>query len=134
MNQILIKNKKKLRGYISSRKINDCFYPQKIQNLTIRDFAEKKKYFLILSGTEWKKKNSFLMLRSLISNLKNFDGIIFFSVFQISENIDFFSKTVKKILNKKKIICFALEEIEIGKQKELDEIINQLKINKYVQK
>ena len=38
------KSKKVLscRGYIFSRKINDNFIPQRVQNLVIKDFAKRK--------------------------------------------------------------------------------------------
>ena len=90
-----ILNNKIFRGYISSRDINGSFYPQNIQNLIIRTFCKEKKINLQLSGTEWNVKDSFLMLRSVIEE-KN-DGIIFFSIYQILENLEMFKILTKSM-------------------------------------
>ena len=93
---IQILNNKTFRGYISSRDINGSFYPQNIQNLIIRAFCKEKKINLQLSGTEWIVKDSFIMLRAVIEE-KN-DGIVFFSIFQILENLEMFKILTNKIL------------------------------------
>ena len=36
------------RGYINSKKIRDGFIPQRVQNLVIKDYAEKRNFFLNL--------------------------------------------------------------------------------------
>jgi sporadic carbohydrate cluster protein (TIGR04323 family) len=127
-----ILNNKIFRGYISSRDINGSFYPQNIQNLIIRTFCKEKKINLQLSGTEWNVKDSFLMLRSVIEE-KN-DGIIFFSIYQILENLEMFKILTNKILNKKKVMIFCLENISISNKKELNNIINSIKVNKLIGK
>lgn len=121
-------NKKTLRGYISSRNINGSFYPQSLQNLLIKNFSDDNKINLQLSGTEWNIKNSYLMLRSII-NQKN-DGIIFFSLLQLSENKKKFEYFAKKLIRRKKILVFCLENIIIKDYKELKKIINVIKLNK----
>ena len=126
---ILYLNNKTLRGYISSRKVGGSFYPQSLQNLLIRSFAEDNKINLQLSGTEWNIKNSYLMLRS-INNEFN-DGIIFFSLFQILENDKNFINLSKKILTKKKILVFCLENIIVTDFSEIKLILKKLKINKF---
>ena len=91
---------KTLRGYISSRDINGSFYPQSLQNLLIRNFSVDNNINLQLSGTEWNIKKSYLMLRSII-NQRN-DGIIFFSLLQLTDNDNKFKYFVRKIVKKKK--------------------------------
>jgi len=126
---ILHLNNKTLRGYISSRKVGGSFYPQSLQNLLIRSFAEDNKINLQLSGTEWNIKNSYLMLRS-INNEFN-DGVIFFSLFQILESDKNFINLSKKILTKKKILVFCLENIVVTDFSEIKLILKKLKINKF---
>ena len=122
-------NKKNLRGYISSREINGAFYPQNVQNMVIRSCAGNFGYNLQLSGTEWKIKKSYLMLRSIIEE-KN-DGVIFFSIFQIYDTEEKnFNILINKIFKKKKIIIFALENLIIKKKKDLEKLGYILKINK----
>ena len=119
-------NKKLLRGYISSREINGAYYPQNVQNLILRNFAKENNIELQLSGTEWNIEKSFLMLRSIISEKNN--GILLFSIFQIYENSSFFYDIVRKIIKKKKIIVFALENISISSEKELQNLSKIFKI------
>ena len=52
-------NKYWCMGYISSREIDGNIIPQKVQNLVIRDYAERYNMNLLLSSTEYKMKNSF---------------------------------------------------------------------------
>lgn len=72
------------------------------------------------------------MLRSVIEE-KN-DGIIFFSIYQILENLEMFKILTNKILNKKKVMIFCLENISISNKKELNNIINSIKVNKLIGK
>ena len=101
-NQKQKNNEKGFRGYIFSRSIGTNFIPQRVQNLVIRDFAERNKIFFKLSSTEYNMKNCFLMLNSLTKNIKNIDGIIFYSIemiFELKKIDEFF----KKLLLKKKL-------------------------------
>ena len=68
--------------------------------------------------------NSYYILEDIISNLNNLDGIVAYSLFQMPENKSKRNEILKKILKKKKIMCFAVEQIILSK-------VNQLKkINK----
>ena len=119
---------KNFRGYITSKKICGYLIPQKLQNLAIREYASKNQIIFKLSGTEWKIPKSFLMINSISSDLKKIDGILFFSFFQIFEDISFFEKTMKKFLKKKKIIIFVLEDIILANLENLNSLIKQIKI------
>lgn len=100
-------------GYISSREIDGNIIPQKVQNLVIRDYAQRNNMNLLLSSTEYKMKSSFLMFDSLINKKKqNFVGIIIYSLFMLKDYPNR-KKIINKIKkNKLRIFC-ALEEIEI---------------------
>lgn len=115
-----MKKKLTLRGYISSREALGKFYPQKIQNLIIREFCKIKNFSYMLSAAEYKMKNSFLVLNEIIKDLNNVDGIVAFSLYQFPENKKNRNNYLKKILNKKKIMSFALEEIIIRKKSDID--------------
>ncbi|WP_428079425.1 LIC12192 family sporadic carbohydrate cluster protein [Candidatus Pelagibacter sp.] len=115
-----MKKKLTLRGYISSREALGKFYPQKIQNLIIREFCKIKNFSYMLSAAEYKMKNSFLVLNEIIKDLNNVDGIVAFSLYQFPENKKNRNNYLKKILNKKRIMSFALEEIIIRKKSDID--------------
>ena len=60
--------------------------PQHVQNIVIRDYCEKNNLFYLLSSTEYAKKKSHLMLDKVLNELKNVDGIVAYSLFQLPEN------------------------------------------------
>ena len=74
-------------------------------------------------------KDCFLMLNSLTKNIKNIDGIIFYSIemiFELKKIDEFF----KKLLLEKKTIYFALEEIKVSSSNDVKKINRILKIKK----
>lgn len=116
------KNKKGYRGYIFSRKIRGVLIPQKVQNLVIRDYADRKKLFFKLSKVEYSFKKSYLMLKSLLKEIKYLNGLIFYSINLLPETkidrVNFLSKFIKS----KKQVHFALEELVVRNNKELQKI------------
>lgn len=119
------------RGYIFSRNINGNFIPQRVQNLVIRDFADRKKIFFKLSSTEYNMKNCYTMLNSLIKDINKIDGIIFYSIEMLPEDKKKALKLIDFIINKKKTLYFAVEEFKISSKKDLKKIKEILLIKKY---
>ena len=67
---------KKLRGYIFSRQFMGERVPQHVQNIVIRNYCEKNKFFFfLLSSVEYKMENSFYMLKQVLNELKNMMGL-----------------------------------------------------------
>ena len=121
-------------GYIYSREIDGNLIPQKVQNLVIRDFAQRNNLNYILSSTEYKMKNSFLMFNSLLSKKnRHFDGIIIYSLFMLKDYPNIKNLLVKVKKKKIKIYC-ALEEIELKKMSQLNFIKEIFYIKKNVWK
>lgn len=118
------------RGYIFSRAINGNFIPQRVQNLVIKDFAERKKLFFKLSQTEYIMKKSYSMLNALLLDLKSIDGIIFYSIEMLPDKYQDRNKILKKIIKKKKKIFFALEELYINDTKKINYLEKLISIKK----
>jgi sporadic carbohydrate cluster protein (TIGR04323 family) len=118
------------RGYIFSREINGNFIPQRVQNLVIKDFTSRKNIFFKLSATEYKMKNSYYILKSLLKNISNLDGIVFYSYEMLPENKGLRLSILQKLINKKKKIFFALEELKILNKQDLKMIENLISIKK----
>ena len=74
---------KKVRGYISSRAFMGDFVPVRVQNRIVRDFCEKNKLDYLLSSVEYCMKDSFIILNGVLSEIKEIDGIISYSMFQL---------------------------------------------------
>ena len=113
---------KKVKGYNFSREFMGERAPQHIQNIVIKDFCKKKKLKLLLSASEYSMTNSYYILEDIILNLNNLDGIVAYSLFQMPENKFKRNEILKKILKKKKIMCFAVEQIILSKVNQLEKI------------
>lgn len=71
------------RGYITSRPVRESHFPQRVQNLVVRDYAQRRKLAFRLSLTEYAMPGCSMMLETLLSELEALDGIILFSVFAL---------------------------------------------------
>jgi sporadic carbohydrate cluster protein (TIGR04323 family) len=107
------------KGYITSRDCFGTYFPQRIQNIVIRDFCSKNNFGYELSAAEYTMENSYLVLNEMINDMKRLDGIIAFSMFQLpikkKERVDI----LKRILKKRKKIFFVLERLEVEKNKDI---------------
>ena len=106
-----------LKGYIFSRPFFGERAPQHVQNIVIRDYCNKKKIYLELSNTEYSDYKSTKILMNIIDNIDKYDGVIFYSLFQLPTNFEDRKKVFKTIMKKKKTIHFALEN-KVGYSKD----------------
>ena len=115
---------KKIRGYIFSRPFLNERVPQNVQNLLIREFCKKEELFYNLSASEYAMSNCYKILYQLMNELKNLDGIVAYSVFQLPEENNERKKILKEILKKKKFFYFALENLKVSKLSDMQKIEN----------
>ena len=101
---------------------------QSTQNLVIRDYCEKNNHEYLLSGTEYSIKNSFLILKNLVSEIPSIDGIVAYSLFQMPENCNDRKYFYKTVLDSKGEIHFALENLKITNFLEIDRVENFWKV------
>ena len=104
-----------LKGYVSSRPFLDEFLPQQIQNLVIRDFCLKYRNNYLLSAVEYAMNNTYSILEETIENIKYYDGIVAYTLFQLPRNSELRQNMLNRILKQKKVIHFALEKIRVEK-------------------
>ena len=123
---------KKLRGYIFSRVFYQERVLQNVQNLVIRDYCNKAYYQFLLSSVEYTMNSSNLMLNSITKELKNIDGIVFYSYFQLPDSYSERKKLYKNLFVKKKSLHFALENTDISNLKEANNIDEILNIKKFM--
>ena len=119
---------KNLKGYIFSRKFYDERVPQHIQNLVLRNYCQMNKLNYLLSATEYAMKESSLMLNKILKEIKEIDGIVFYSLFQLPQNNLERQKIYKIILNFKKEIHFAVEDMKIKSVNDIEDIEQIIKI------
>ena len=111
-----------VRGYIFSRPFMGEQVPQHIQNIVIREFCKKEQLNLLLSATEYSMQNSNFILEQIIDDLRNVDGIVAYSIFQLPFNDLKRNEIISKILRLKKTIYFANEGFKISNKHEAEHI------------
>ena len=121
---------KKVRGYIFSRTFVGERVPQHVQNIIIRDYCKKNSLDYLLSASEYKMKNSFLILNDLISNFNDIFGIVAYSLFQLPGDYNERNKILGKIIKKKKVIFFAVEQMKVSNLEEQNNINSIWEIKK----
>jgi sporadic carbohydrate cluster protein (TIGR04323 family) len=101
----------KLKGYIFSRPFLGERVPQHIQNIVIRDYCKKNNITFLMSATEYAVEGSLYILLELIQNLKNYDGVIFYSLFQLPIKKKDRHQIYDDIVKNKKQLHFVVENI-----------------------
>jgi sporadic carbohydrate cluster protein (TIGR04323 family) len=71
------------RGYVGSRPVRGVAFPQRVQNLVVRDYAQRRGLAYRLSLVEHAMPGSFMILENLLDELPRLDGVIFFSAFML---------------------------------------------------
>ena len=98
--------------------------PQHIQNIIIREFCKKKNLHYNLSAVEYAMDNCYKTLYQIISELKNLDGIVAYSLFQLPFDDEERCKVLKKMLKKRKSFYFALEGLKLSNLEDFIKIEN----------
>lgn len=114
----------KLKGYIFSRPFLGERVPQHVQNIVLRDYCSKNNLHFLLSGTEYTADKSTHILNEIYENLKSYDGIIFYSLFQLPEDKIKRLNFCKNVLKKNKQLHFAVENLVLKNISQLEEIEN----------
>jgi sporadic carbohydrate cluster protein (TIGR04323 family) len=101
------------RGYITSRPVRDSHFPQRVQNLVVRDYAQRRKLPFRLSLTEYAMPGCSMMLESLLGELDTLDGIILFSAFTLPADRERRKAVYERVLAAGKTMHAALENLVV---------------------
>jgi len=127
-----ISKKEGYRGYIASRAIREQIIPQHIQNLVIRDYAEKNKLHYKLSATEYSMKNCSMIFESVLAQINSLEGIILYSMFQLPRLKKYRLEVYKKILNSKSSLHAASEKLQLDKEVDVERWENIILVDYYL--
>lgn len=114
--------RKGYRGYVASRPIRGTSYPQRVQNLVIRDCASRKGLRYLLSATEYAMPSCFLMLNAILEDLPKIEGVIMFSIFMLPERRQRRLDIFKRVLDAGCELHFALENLRLGGREEIADL------------
>ena len=117
---------KKLRGYIFARPFMGERAPQHVQNIILRDYCQKRGHELLLSATEYAMEDSYMILESVLDDLANIDGIVFYSLYQLPSHPEKRKLIYSRVLDAQKSLHFAVEGMSISNIDEIDSVENCL--------
>jgi sporadic carbohydrate cluster protein (TIGR04323 family) len=117
---------KKLRGYIFARPFMGERAPQHVQNIILRDYCQKRGHELLLSATEYAMEDSYMILESVLDDLANIDGIVFYSLYQLPTQSEKRRLVYSRVLDAQKSLHFAVEGMSISNIDEIDSVENCL--------
>lgn len=107
------------RGYIASRPIRGTSFPQRLQNLTVRDYAAQVGVRFNLSATEYAMPGCYMMLIAVIDDLPALEGIIAFSCFMLPERKQRRIEIYHSVLAAGAILHAALEHLTLGSESDV---------------
>jgi sporadic carbohydrate cluster protein (TIGR04323 family) len=101
------------RGYIASRPVRGMMQPQNVQNLVVRDYAQRNGLSYKLSATEYAMPGSYMILESVLEELPSLEGVIFYSLFMLPEKTDRRREVYRRILDAGCALHGALENMVV---------------------
>jgi len=109
------------RGYIVSAPVRGTAFPQRVQNLVVRDYAQRRGLTYRLSATEYAMPGSAMMLRTLLDELATIDGIILFSLFTLPADARRRRAIYDRVLAAGKTLHAALEGMVLRDERDVRE-------------
>jgi sporadic carbohydrate cluster protein (TIGR04323 family) len=109
----LLKPRDGYRGYLVSRPVRGTAYPQRVQNLVVREFARRHGFAYKLSVVEYAMPGSTMMLEQLLEELDALEGVILFSAFALPPARARRAAIVRRILAAGATLGAALEDVVV---------------------
>jgi sporadic carbohydrate cluster protein (TIGR04323 family) len=108
------------RGYISSRSVRGTTTPQRVQNLVIRDYAQRRGYLYLMSFAEYAMPGSYMMLENVLTELPKLEGIILFSAFMLPPQRERRLAAYRRVFEQGATLHTALENYALDGQAAVD--------------
>ena len=124
---------KEYRGYVFSRAIGAHRVPQHIQNLVIRNHAQKYNLHFLLSGVEHRMSSSYLMLNQLLDDSKDIDGIIIYSMFMLPRQKEIRNTMISRLIDNGKQIHAAVEDLILKDRSDCNRLDNIFLVDNIVE-
>lgn len=108
------------RGYISSRPVREVSFPQRVQNLVVRDYASRYGLTYQLSATEYAMPGCYMMLFDVLESLPSMEGLIMFSLFMLPQRQTRRLEIYNRIIETGTQLHAALEEMVFKGEEDLE--------------
>jgi sporadic carbohydrate cluster protein (TIGR04323 family) len=101
------------RGYIASQPVRGTSFPQRIQNLVVRDYAARHGLPFLLSATEYAMPGCYMILENVVNELPRIEGMIAFSAFMLPKRPERRADLYERIFSAGAVLHAALENIVV---------------------
>ena len=102
------------RGYIGTRPIMGDRVPQRVQNLVIRDYCQRKGLEFLLSAVEYTMPGCYMMLEHALRELSNLEGLVMYSLFMLPEDAAYRRDVYRRVLDAGGTLHAALEGLVVA--------------------
>lgn len=120
------------RGYVASRPILGSRVPQHIQNLVLRDYANRTGIAYLLSATEYTFPHSYLMLEHLLTELPEIEGAIAYSLFMMPWRRERRLEAYQRVLEAGASLHFAVERLVLARPADIADLENIFQVQQAV--
>jgi sporadic carbohydrate cluster protein (TIGR04323 family) len=124
-----VSSKAGYRGYIGSRPVRGTSFPQRLQNLVVRDYAARRGLTFLLSATEHCMPGSYMMLEDVLRELPRLEGIIAFSLFQLPQRKTRRLDIYRRVLEQGSSLHAAFEDLALRSAADIDRLEALLDVN-----
>jgi sporadic carbohydrate cluster protein (TIGR04323 family) len=108
-----MKNKSGYRGYIGTRAYYSGKFPQRMQNMLIRNYCQVRQLAFLLSGTEYAMPGCYMILEEIVDALPVLEGVVLFSIFMLPQSAKKRRVIYQKIMDQRCGLHAALEDLSI---------------------
>jgi sporadic carbohydrate cluster protein (TIGR04323 family) len=115
-------NRSGYRGYIASRPIRGDRTPQNVQNLVIRDYAQRNKLTYLLSATEFSPAGCHIVLEDVLQELSAIEGLICYSLFMLPQERTARLRVYDRVLASGGELHAALENLKLADENDVARI------------
>tara|TARA_Y100001970_G_C13945490_1_gene705426 strand:- start:19 stop:435 length:417 start_codon:yes stop_codon:yes gene_type:complete len=119
----------KVKGYITGSFLGERV-PQRVQSLVIQDYCKSNGLHHLFNYSEYLIDGSTHIIKDLMNQLKEVNGIVAYSIFQMPYNNITRLEIFKKVLKKRKKLFFALEDLRLENKDDLKDLNNLWLIKK----
>jgi sporadic carbohydrate cluster protein (TIGR04323 family) len=110
------------RGYIASRPILGERAPQHVQNLVVRNYAQRRGLTFLLSATEWAMDECHMILGQVLDEIEALDGIIAYSLFMLPADPALRAPIWRRILDAGRSFHGAVEGIAVTDRADVERV------------
>ena len=108
--------------------VNGTQYPHRVQNLMLREYCDRHHLSYQMSGVELSVPGAHEVLKDIIAQKDQYEGILFFSLFSLPRSPELRQRIYELVQEHHKTLHFCLEQVTILKSQDISRIEDVLGI------